>query len=94
MPKSNYEPNNLKKRSYRKYFILWGALAVLVFVVGLLVGYLKTAEAPQPPPSDVYQGERTLTKVLLYISMTHLPSFMHIYDMGRQVTYFSDTSSC
>jgi hypothetical protein len=53
MPKSNYEPNNLKKRPYRKYVILWGTLAVLVFVVGLLVGYLKTTEAPQSPPSEV-----------------------------------------
>jgi spore germination protein GerM len=68
MPKSNYEPNNLKKRSYRKYLVVWGALAVLVFVVGLVVGYLKTAEAPQPLPSAVVTSVVTTREVILYFA--------------------------
>ncbi len=68
MPKSNYEPNNSKKRSYRKYLILWGALSILVFVVGLVVGYLKTAEAPQAPPSVVELSAEKAREVILYFS--------------------------
>lgn len=68
MPKSNYEPNNLKKRPYRKYLVIWGALAVLVFVVGLLVGYLKTTEAPQPLPAAVENPAVTTREVILYFA--------------------------
>jgi spore germination protein GerM len=68
MPKSNYEPSNLKKRSYRKYLILWGTLAVLVFVVGLVVGYLNTADAPQPPQSAVETSAVTTREVILYFA--------------------------
>ena len=68
MSKSNYKPNNLKKRSYRKSLILWGALVVLVFVVGLVVGYLKTAEAPQPPPSVVETSVEKAREVILYFA--------------------------
>jgi spore germination protein GerM len=68
MPKSNYEPSNLKKRSYRKYLVVWGALAVLVFVVGLVVGYLNTAEAPQPLPSAVETSAVTTREVILYFA--------------------------
>ncbi len=68
MPKSNYEPNNLKKRPYRKYLIVWGALAVLVFAVGLLVGYLNTAVAPQPSPSAVEPSAVTTREVILYFA--------------------------
>jgi spore germination protein GerM len=68
MPKSNYESNNLKKLSYRKPLVVWGALAVLVFVVGLVVGYLNTAEAPQPPPSVVETSAVTTREVILYFA--------------------------
>ena len=68
MSKSNYKSNNLKKRSYRKSLILWGALVVLVFVVGLVVGYLKTAEAPQPPPSVVETSVEKAREVILYFA--------------------------
>jgi spore germination protein GerM len=68
MPKSNDEPSNLKKRSYRKYLVVWGALAVLVFVVGLVVGYFNTAEAPQPPPSVVETSAVTTREVILYFA--------------------------
>ena len=68
MPKTNYEPNNLKKRSYSKALILWGVLAVLVFIVGLVVGYLKTAEAPQPPPSVVATSAEEAREVILYFA--------------------------
>jgi spore germination protein GerM len=68
MPKSNYKPNNLKKRSYRKYLVVWGVLAVLVFVVGLVVGYLNTAEAPQPLPSAVETSVVTTREVILYFA--------------------------
>ena len=68
MPKSNYEPNNLKKRPYRKYLVIWGALAVLVFVVGLLLGYLKTTEAPQPLPVAVENPAVTTREVILYFA--------------------------
>lgn len=68
MPKSNYKPSNLKKRSYRKSLVVWGALAVLVFVVGLVVGYLNTAEAPQPPPSVVETSAVTTREVILYFA--------------------------
>ena len=68
MPKSKNEPNNLKKRSYRKDLILWGTLAVLVFVVGLMVGYLKTAEAPQPPPSVMETSAEKAREVILYFA--------------------------
>ena len=68
MPKSNDEPSNLKKRSYRKYLVVWGTLAVLVLVVGLVVGYLNTAEAPQPPPSVVETSAVTTREVILYFA--------------------------
>ena len=68
MPKSNDEPSNLKKRSYRKSLVVWGALAVLVFVVGLVVGYLKTAEAPQPLPSALETPAVTSREVILYFA--------------------------
>ena len=68
MPKSNYKPSNLKKRSYRKYLVVWGTLAVLVLVVGLVVGYLNTAEAPQPPPSVVETSAVTTREVILYFA--------------------------
>ena len=68
MPKSNDEPSNLKKRSYRKSLVVWGTLAVLVFVVGLVVGYLNTAEAPQPPPSVVETSAVTTREVILYFA--------------------------
>jgi spore germination protein GerM len=68
MPKSNYEPNNLKKRSYSKYLVAWGALAVLVFVVGLVVGYLNTEDAPQPPQSAVETSVVTTREVILYFA--------------------------
>jgi spore germination protein GerM len=68
MPKSNYEPNNVKKRSYRKYFVIWGAVAVLVFIVGLVVGYLKTADTPQPPSSAKESSVVASREVILYFS--------------------------
>jgi spore germination protein GerM len=68
MPKSNYEPNNVKKRSYRRYFVIWGALAVLVFVVGLVVGYLKTADTQQPSPSAEESSVVASREVILYFS--------------------------
>jgi hypothetical protein len=68
MSKSNYEPKNLKQRPYRKYLVVWAGLAVLVFVVGLVVGYLKTTEAPQPPSSAVETPAEKSREVILYFA--------------------------
>lgn len=68
MPKSNYEPNNIKKQSFRKRLLAWGTLAVLVFSIGLVVGYLKTQDSVQPAPVAVEPSSLPTREIVLYFA--------------------------
>ena len=50
MPKSYQQPRRSRQEPWRKRLVLLGGLVVLVFAVGLVVGYLKSKESPQPAP--------------------------------------------
>jgi spore germination protein GerM len=68
MPKSYHEPRKKQLRPLRKRFILWGALVVLVFSVGLVIGLLRTEEATPVAPA-VEEPSAPLTRdVILYFA--------------------------
>lgn len=67
MPKSIYEPHNLKQKALRKRLLGWGLLVILVFSVGLVVGYLKTDEELQPAPV-VETSNLPTREVILYFA--------------------------
>ena len=68
MPKSSHEPRKSSQKPWRRRLLLWGALAVLLFCVGLVVGYLKTGEAPHPEPVAVETSSQSTREVILYFS--------------------------
>lgn len=68
MSKANYEPHNFKKKSFRKRLLGWGLLVILVFSVGLVVGYLNTDEDSQPKPVAVETSTLPTREVILYFA--------------------------
>lgn len=52
----------------RKYFLGWGILALLVFCVGLVVGYLNNQGPAQPTPSAVENSVVPTREVILYFA--------------------------
>ncbi len=68
MSKSYHEPRKSQRRPWRKRMILWGALVVLLFCVGLVVGYFKTREAPQVAPVAVETSALATRDVVLYFA--------------------------
>lgn len=68
MPKAKGEPKPLKKRSLRKALLGWGILALLVFSVGLVVGYLNHQDTPQPSPSAEATSVQPTREVILYFA--------------------------
>ena len=71
MPKSYHEPRKAQRRPWRKRLILWGALVVLLFCVGLVVGYFKTTEAPQVAPATVETSALATRDVVLYFASSY-----------------------
>jgi hypothetical protein len=70
MPKPYHDPRKSQRRSLRKTWILWGGLVVLVFCIGLVVGYFKTMQAPKTAPVVVTPDALTTREVVLYFAST------------------------
>ena len=68
MPKSHHEPRKSLQKPWRRRLILWGVLAVLVFCVGLVVGYLKIRKTPHEAPVAVETSSQSAREVILYFS--------------------------
>ncbi len=68
MSRSRDEANHVKKRSLRKHALGWGALALLVFCVGLVIGYLNIQDPAQPSPSAVETSPVLIREVILYFA--------------------------
>ncbi|MCK4509413.1 MAG: GerMN domain-containing protein [Desulfuromonadales bacterium] len=68
MPKTNHKPSKFQRRPLRKRLILFGCLVVLVFSVGLLVGYFKTREAPRVEPVAMDTSAQLSRDVVLYFA--------------------------
>jgi spore germination protein GerM len=68
MPKSYQVPRKSQRRPWRKHLVLWGALVVLLFGIGLVIGYLKTS---QPVPAEPVAEETAVPvtrEVILYFA--------------------------
>ena len=68
MPKSYQTPRKSQRRPWRKHLVLWGALVVLLFGIGLVIGYLKTR---QPEPAGPVAAETAVPvtrEVILYFA--------------------------
>ncbi len=66
--KSQHKPRKSQQGSLRKRLILFGCLVVLVFSVGLVVGYFKTREAPRVEPVTVDISAQLTRDVVLYFA--------------------------
>ncbi|MGK2945224.1 MAG: GerMN domain-containing protein [Desulfuromonadales bacterium] len=70
MSKSYHEPNKLKQQPWRKPLILWGSLVVLLFCIGLVVGYLKTREIPGISTVVEEMASQQTREMILYFAST------------------------
>jgi spore germination protein GerM len=68
MPQSYHEPRKSQQKPWRKRLILFGGLVVLVFSVGLVVGYLRNEQAPKPVPVSEEVSLQPTREVLLYFA--------------------------
>lgn len=68
MPESYHDPRKPQKNPWRKRLLLWGSLAVLLFCVGLVVGYFKTRETSSPAPVVVEISPQSPREVILYFA--------------------------
>lgn len=68
MVKSYHESRKPRQKPLRKRLVGWGVLVALVFVVGLVIGYLKTTEEPQPEPVAETAVTQRTREVLLYFA--------------------------
>lgn len=69
MSRSKDQANHLKQRSWRKYGLGWGVLVLLVFCVGLVVGYLNYQDPAQPLlPSVLETSSAPTREVILYFA--------------------------
>ena len=66
--KSHHEQHKSKQKPWHRRLILWGVLAVLLFCVGLLIGYFKTSEAPHKAPVVVETSSQSTREVILYFA--------------------------
>jgi spore germination protein GerM len=64
----HHEPRKSLQKPWRRRLILWGVLAVLIFCVGLVVGYLKIRKAPHEAPVAVETSSPLTREVILYFS--------------------------
>ena len=68
MPKSYREPRKSQRRPWHNRLVLWGALVVLLFAFGLVIGYLKTTQPSQPEPVVVETTVQPTREVILYFA--------------------------
>ena len=64
----HHEPRTSLQKPWRRRLIRWGVLAVLIFCVGLVVGYLKIRKAPHEAPVAVETSSQSTREVILYFS--------------------------
>jgi len=70
MAKSYHQPRRSQQQPWRKRLTLFAVLVVLVFCVGLVVGYLKPREAGQTAPVAVDTVLPMNREVVLYFAAT------------------------
>jgi len=68
MAKSYHQPRKSQQKPWRKRLILFTVLVVLVFCVGLVVGYLKPRETVQTAPVAVDTSSQLSREVVLYFA--------------------------
>jgi len=68
MTKSYHQPRQSQQQPWRKRLILFGGLVVLVFAVGLVVGYLKPRESVQTAPMTTDTASQLSREVVLYFA--------------------------
>jgi len=68
MSKSYHQPRKSQQKSWRKRLTLFAVLVVLVFCVGLVVGYLKPRKAVQTGPVAVHTSSQLSREVVLYFA--------------------------
>ena len=68
MSKSYQEPRKSQQRPLRKRLLLLGVIVVLVFCVGLVVGYYKTRQSHPPAPVIVETPLQQTREVILYFA--------------------------
>jgi hypothetical protein len=68
MTLSYHEPRKSQQKPWRKRLILFGGLVVLVFSVGLVVGYLRNEQPPKPVPVSEEVSLQPTREVLLYFA--------------------------
>lgn len=70
MPKPYREPRKLQNKSWRKRLVPWASLVVLLFCIGLMIGYFKTEEIPQTAPVAVDTSALQTREMILYFAST------------------------
>ncbi len=68
MPKSYQVPRKSQRRPWRKHLVLWGALVVLLFGIGLVIGYLKTSPPAPAGPVAEETAVPVTREVILYFA--------------------------
>jgi spore germination protein GerM len=68
MLKSQRAPRKSQRRPWHKRLSLWGALVVLLFVIGLVIGYLKTTEPSRTEPVALETEPQPTREVILYFA--------------------------
>jgi spore germination protein GerM len=68
MPKSYHEPRKAKKQLGRKRLFLWGGFVVIIFSVGLLIGYFKTGTDDRSTSVAEKAPESSAREVILYFA--------------------------
>lgn len=68
MPKSYHQSRKLQQKPWHKRLNLWAGLVVLIFCVGLVVGYFKTREASHTLPVAVETSSPPTREVILYFA--------------------------
>ena len=68
MPKSYHQPRKSQQNPWRKRLILFSGLVVLVFCVGLVVGYLKPRQDAPTAPVTTETSSQLSREVVLYFA--------------------------
>lgn len=68
MPKSYQQPRKSQQKPWPKRLVLFVCLVVLVFVVGLVVGYFKARDVPEVMPIATQTSALPTRSVVLYFA--------------------------
>ena len=68
MPKPYQQPRKTQQKPWRKRLILFSALVVLVFLIGLVAGYLKPRESARTAPVATDTASHLSREVFLYFA--------------------------